>query len=55
MFDYILSLGGTVFVPMVMILIGLIFRIPVLQAVKAGGNGRYWFRWYGVSHCYGNR
>ncbi|MBK5072758.1 permease [Budviciaceae bacterium CWB-B4] len=36
MFDYILSLGGTVFVPMVMILIGLIFRIPVLQAVKAG-------------------
>ncbi len=36
MFDYILSLGGTVFVPIIMILIGLIFRIPVLQAVKAG-------------------
>lgn len=28
MFDYILSLGGTVFVPIIMIVIGLIFRIP---------------------------
>lgn len=36
MFDYILSLGGTVFVPIIMIIIGLIFRIPWLQAVKAG-------------------
>ncbi len=36
MFDYILSLGGTVFVPIIMIIIGLIFRIPRLQAVKAG-------------------
>lgn len=27
MFDYILSLGGTVFVPIIMIVIGLIFRI----------------------------
>ena len=36
MFDYILSLGGTVFVPIVMIVIGLIFRIPLLQAIKAG-------------------
>ncbi|WP_254666240.1 hypothetical protein, partial [Salmonella enterica] len=26
MFDYILSLGGTVFVPIIMIIIGLIFR-----------------------------
>ncbi|EOO1783319.1 hypothetical protein E8Y33_RS26955, partial [Escherichia coli] len=26
MFDYILSLGGTVFVPIIMIVIGLIFR-----------------------------
>ena len=36
MFDYILSLGGTVFVPIIMIVIGLIFRIPRLQAIKAG-------------------
>lgn len=36
MFDYILSLGGTVFVPIIMIVIGLIFRIPWLQAIKAG-------------------
>ncbi|GKX55207.1 PTS system EIIC permease component [Leminorella grimontii] len=36
MFDYILSLGGTIFVPIVMIVIGLIFRIPLLQAIKAG-------------------
>ncbi|WP_140182737.1 PTS sugar transporter subunit IIC SgcC [Providencia stuartii] len=36
MFDYILSLGGTVFVPIVMIIIGLIFRLPWLQAIKAG-------------------
>ncbi|EAY0994112.1 permease [Salmonella enterica] len=36
MFDYILSLGGTVFVPIIMIITGLIFRIPWLQAVKAG-------------------
>ncbi len=28
MFDYILSLGGTVFVPIIMIIIGLIFVFP---------------------------
>ncbi|HDO1316707.1 PTS sugar transporter subunit IIC SgcC [Aeromonas veronii] len=36
MFDYILSLGGTIFVPIVMIIIGLIFKIPIFQAIKAG-------------------
>ncbi|MCQ8762658.1 hypothetical protein NQU35_26305, partial [Escherichia coli] len=36
MFDYILSLGGTVFVPIIMIVIGLMFRIPWLEEIKAG-------------------
>lgn len=36
MFDYILSLGGTIFVPIVMILIGLIFRLSFLKSLKAG-------------------
>lgn len=36
MLDYLLSLGGSVFVPIIMFFIALIFRIPFLQAVKAG-------------------
>ncbi|WP_318373153.1 galactitol-specific PTS transporter subunit IIC [Enterobacter sp.] len=36
MIDYFLSLGGTVFVPIIMFIIALIFRIPFLQSVKAG-------------------
>lgn len=36
MLDYFLSLGGTVFVPIIMFIIALIFRIPFLQAVKSG-------------------
>ena len=36
MFDYILSLGGTVFVHIIMIVIGLIYRIPWLQAIRQG-------------------
>ncbi len=34
--DYILSLGSTVFVPIVLIIIGLIFGLKILQAIKAG-------------------
>lgn len=36
MFDYILSLGGTVFVPIIMIVIGLIFRIPRCRRSRPG-------------------
>lgn len=55
MFDYILSLGGTVFVPIIMIIIGLIFRIPWLQAVKAGGDGRHRFCRHGAGDRHGDR
>lgn len=54
MFDYILSLGGTVFVPIIMIVIGLIFRIPWLQA-KGRGNGWDWFCRYGTGDRHGDR
>lgn len=36
MFDYILSLGSTVFVPIIMIVIGLIFRIPGCRRLRQG-------------------
>lgn len=36
MFDYILSLGGTVFVPIIMIVIGLIFRIHGCRRLRQG-------------------
>ena len=33
---YLLDLGGFIFVPMVMIIIGLIFRLNFRRAIKAG-------------------
>lgn len=55
MFDYILSLGGTVFVPIIMIVIGLIFRIPWLQAIKAGVTVGIGFCRYGTGDRHGDR
>ncbi len=55
MFDYILSLGGTVFVPIIMIIIGLIFRIPWLQAVKAGVTVGIGFCRHGAGDRHGDR
>ncbi|VEB59298.1 phosphotransferase enzyme [Salmonella enterica subsp. enterica] len=55
MFDYILSLGGTVFVPIIMIIIGLIFRIPWLQAVKAGVTVGIGFVGMGAGDRHGDR
>lgn len=36
MLEYVLSLGGSVFVPIIMFVIALVFRIPFLQALKSG-------------------
>lgn len=36
MFDYILSLGGTVFVPIIMIVIGLISASPGCRRLRQG-------------------
>ena len=33
--DYILSLGATIFVPIVLFIVGLAFRLSVLRAIKA--------------------
>ncbi|WP_243354873.1 PTS galactitol transporter subunit IIC [Bacillus litorisediminis] len=33
--DYILSLGGTVFVPLVLIVVGLLFRLSFLKSIKS--------------------
>ncbi|MFC4619421.1 PTS galactitol transporter subunit IIC [Camelliibacillus cellulosilyticus] len=33
--NYILSLGGTVFVPIVLIIVGLLFRLSILKSIKA--------------------
>lgn len=33
--DYILSLGGTVFVPLVLIIVGLLFRLSFLKSIKS--------------------
>lgn len=35
-FDYFLSLGSTVFVPIVLIIIGLIFRQGIMKSIKSG-------------------
>ena len=34
--NYILSLGGMVFVPIVLILVALLFRLSFLKSIKAG-------------------
>ncbi|GGE31545.1 putative permease IIC component [Pullulanibacillus camelliae] len=36
--NYILSLGGTIFVPIVLIIIGLLFRLSILKSIKAAAT-----------------
>ncbi len=48
--QFILNLGAAVFVPALMIIIGLIVRMKVKDAVSAGINSGGCFPWN--EHCY---
>lgn len=36
--DYVLSLGGTIFVPLVLIIVGLLFRLSFLKSIKSAAT-----------------